>query len=88
MNSEIGMHDFASPHCSYCQHFEKSFETDLVVEWGYCSLKKVPPPEDLERVRKKVESGDYQELLSRTQELGLFMPTITYCADFTDLYPF
>jgi len=88
MSSKTVMHDLASPHCSYCQHFENSFQTDLVVEWGYCSLKKIPPPEDLERIREKAESGDYRELLSRAQDLGLFMPTITRCADFSDLYPF
>ncbi len=82
------MHDLASPHCSYCQHFETSFQTDLVVEWGYCTLQKVPPAEDLERIRKGAESGDYRELLAHGRELGLFMPAVTRCPDFADLYPF
>jgi hypothetical protein len=82
------MHDLASPHCSYCQHFEQTFQTDLVVEWGYCLLKKVPPPEELERIKEKAESGDYGELFSRSEDLGLFMPTVTRCEDFSDLYPF
>lgn len=82
------MHDLASPHCSYCQHFECCFQTDLVVEWGYCSLKMVPPEEDVERIKEKAEAGDYGELLSRAGELGLFMPTITRCEQFADLYPF
>ena len=42
----------------------------------------------LERIREEAESGDFRELLTRGQELGLFMPTITRCADFSDLYPF
>jgi len=84
----MDMHDLASPHCSYCQHFEHSFQTDLVVEWGYCALKKVTPKEDLERIKEKVEAGDYRELLLRAEELGLFMPTITRCEQFLDLYPF
>ncbi len=82
------MHDLASPHCSYCQHFEQTFQTDLVVEWGYCTLKKVPPSEELERIKEKVEAGDYRDLLSNWQNLGLFMPTVTRCEEFSDLYPF
>ncbi len=82
------MHDLASPHCSYCQHFEQRFQTDLVIEWGFCSLKKIPTSEDLERIRKKIDAGDPQELLTRGRELGLFMPTVTRCPDFSDLYPF
>ena len=82
------MHDLASPHCSYCQHFEHSFQTDLVVEWGYCSLKKVPPQEDLESIKEEAEAGEYRGVFSRAEELGLFMPTITQCEQFSDLYPF
>ncbi len=82
------MHDLASLHCSYCQHFEHSFQADLVVEWGYCSLKKIPPAAELERIKAKVETGDYRELLLRARELGLFMPTVIRCPDFADLYPF
>jgi hypothetical protein len=82
------MHDLACPHCSYCQHFEQRFQTDLVIEWGFCSLKKIPAGEDLERIRKGVDAGDYRELLARARELGLFMPAVTRCPDFEDLYPF
>ena len=82
------MHDIASPHCSYCQHFEHCFQTDLVVEWGYCSLKRIPPSEEVERIKEKAELGDYSPLLTRAQELGLFMPTSTACDRFEDLYPF
>ncbi len=82
------MHDLASPHCSYCQHFEQTFQTDMVVEWGYCVLKKIPPAEELERIKQKAEQGDYRELLSRSEDLGLFMPMVTRCEDFSDLYPF
>ena len=82
------MHDLASPHCSYCQHFVHGLQTDLVVEWGYCVLKQATPKEDLERIKEKTEAGDYRELLSRAEELWLFMPTITRCDLFLDLYPF
>jgi hypothetical protein len=82
------MHELASPHCSSCQHFVQSFQTDSVVEWGYCNLKKVPPQEELERIKIRVESGDFRELLSLGQELGLFVPTLTDCEHFADLYPF
>ena len=82
------MHDLALPHCSYCQHFELTFQTDMVVEWGYCRLKKIPEPGDLRRIKAKAESGDLKELYARAQELGIFMPAVTRCADFADLYPF
>ncbi len=82
------MHDLASPHCSYCQHFESAFQTDLVIEWGYCGLKKIPGREDLERIKAKVETGDLAELYGRAQEIGLFMPAVTRCTEFADLYPF
>ena len=82
------MHDVSAPHCSYCQHFEACFQTDLVIEWGYCSIKKVPLPEDLARVKSQAESGDYEELLARGGDFGLYVPTVTDCPKFEDLYPF
>ena len=82
------MHDFASPHCSYCQHFESCFQMDMVVEWGYCRLKANPPAKELAAIKRKVEEGNYEELLARQKELGLYVPTITDCPSFLDLYPF
>ncbi len=82
------MHDLSAPHCSYCKHFETCFQVDIVVEWGYCSLKKVPSRKELENLKEKVELGDYEFLPLHAQELGLFVPTTTDCNQFTDLYPF
>lgn len=82
------MHELASPHCSHCKHFVSCFQTDLAVEWGYCSRNKIPPLEELARIKRRVESGEDPDLLSRAQELGLFMPANTRCDLFADLYPF
>jgi hypothetical protein len=82
------MHDSASPHCSYCKHFESCFQVDRVIEWGYCTRKKVPPPEKLETIKKKVESGDYRTLASEGPSVGLFVSTSTDCRQFLDFYPF
>jgi hypothetical protein len=82
------MHDIAIPHCSYCSHFVSCFQIDLVIEWGYCSLKKNPPQKELDNFKIKVELGDYQTLSSQSQDLGLFIPCKTDCKQFMDLYPF
>ena len=82
------MHDLSAPHCSYCKHFESCFQVDIVIEWGYCSIKKVPPQEELGNVKRRVESGDYHVLPLQAQDLGLFVPTVTDCKQFMDLYPF
>lgn len=82
------MHDLASPHCSYCTHFESCLQTDMVVEWGYCALGKIPPGQQLKILKEMAEAGDLREFLPRARALGLYMPTVTDCPNFSDLYPF
>ena len=82
------MHDFFSPDCNYCEHFMNCFQTDFVLEWGYCSLKKIPPQEELERIKEMVEKGDYRILLTQAEELGLFVPASIDCDQFEDMFPF
>ena len=79
------------PHCSYCEHFQPVFHIDNATEWGYCGLVgrgKIPPHEELRRIEKEVESGNYQTLLEQAAELGIFTPEATDCKDFSDFYPF
>ena len=82
------MHEFGSPDCNYCEHFETCFQTDFVLEWGYCILKKIPPLEELEKIKEMVERGDYRLLLTQAKELGLFVPKAIDCDQFEDMYPF
>ena len=78
------------PHCACCEHFQLCLRTDMVIEWGYCdheSKGKVPPKDEIERIKREVESGDYHSLLSDAAGLGLFVPARTDCDAFTDFYP-
>lgn len=84
------MHDVVTPHCSYCEHFKFCFRTDMVTEWGYCCLKagdNAPSQQELETIKREVESGNYQTLLTGAQGLGLFVPTVTDCEHYSDVYP-
>ena len=84
------MHDVYTPHCGYCEHFKLCFRTDMVTEWGYCCLKagdRAPSQQELEAIRREVESGNYQTLLTRAEDLGLFVPAATDCEGFSDAYP-
>lgn len=82
------MHDFVTPECSYCQHYVSCFQTDLVVDWGYCKTKKSPSEEDLERAKRLADDEDYRGLLDLAEELGFFVPTAVDCDQFEDDYPF
>ena len=81
------MHVAFRPHCSYCWHFEVCLLTDMVTEWGYCTKKlgdKAPPLQEIEILKREVESGNYQALLERAPELGLFIPVYTDCQSFEE----
>lgn len=83
------MHDVMSPHCGYCQHFEFCFHTDMVTEWGYC-LKgvkvRVPSRREVDVLKQEVEAGSYGLLLTKAEEMGLFVPAFTDCKLFIDSY--
>jgi len=84
------VHDVYVPHCSYCEHFKLCFRTDMVTEWGYCCFKgenRACSQQELEAIRREVESGNYRTLLARASDLGLFVPTTTDCEHYSDAYP-
>ena len=85
------MHQVISPHCGYCEHFEVCLQVDMVTEWGYCLVKtgdKPPSSQEIEAIKHDVEAGNHDTLLTRGQELGLFIPAYTDCKSFSDMYPF
>lgn len=82
------MHDFVTPECSYCEHYVSCFQTDLVIDWGYCKVGKIPSEEELGRAKKMADEGDYRCLMEIAEALGFFVPTAVDCDQFEDDYPF
>ena len=84
------MHEGYIPHCSYCEHFVSCFYSDMVTEWGYCSLAvgdKAPSREETDAIKGEVKAGNYEKLRALQEQEILFVPTEVNCADFIDLYP-
>ena len=84
------LHGTMSPHCGYCQYFESCFLSDYATEWGYCSHEaqgKIPPEDDIERVKREAASGDYRSLLDQADRLGFFVAVETKCRFFSDFFP-
>lgn len=67
----------------------------MVIEWGYCchsrqagTVDDAGFKQELEIIKQEVKEGNFQTLLARSEELGLFVPRITSCPDYNDIYPF
>lgn len=43
---------------------------------------------EIAAIKQEVAAENYQPLLDRAGELGLFIPKITSCRDYEDIYPF